>query len=92
MATKKQAQIRLDDRILQEPEIEAMLENRQDLKEGATAFRKADKEVKSKLSSLNQPMPFRIGRFIIDRQVRGAKHVEFDSEAGSTLKIKTADE
>ncbi len=89
---KEKAQISLDDRIIKNPELEAKLEERQGLKESAAAYRKADKEAKVLAEALNEPTPFRVGRFIIDKTTRPPKTVSFETDGSSSITIKTADE
>jgi len=82
----------MDDRIIHDDELEELLETRQDLKEGVTAYREADKEARKKIGTVTAPMPFRCGRFIIDESMTPAGHVEFDKAGGTRIKIQTADE
>ena len=89
---KMKAQIKMDDNWVKNPEVEAILEKRQSLKQGATDYRNADKEAKTAVAGIPNAKPYRIGRFIIEENDREAKHVEFDSEAGKSIIIKTADE
>ena len=51
------------------PELEKLLEERQELKQSVSDYRKADKKAKSEIQKVQTPLPFRIGRFIIGKQV-----------------------
>ena len=46
--TKEKAQIHMEDVIVNDPELESLLEKRQELKEEASKYTKADKEAKNK--------------------------------------------
>ncbi len=92
MAVKKKAQIRLDDNMVDNPELLAVLEERQRLKGVVSEYRKKDNVAKSMIEKANLPIPCRVGRFVIERIDRPPHTVSFETEAGSTLSIKTADE
>jgi len=91
MATKLKAQIHMEDNIVQNDDLEALLEDRQEKKQSAADYRKVDKKAKEKLATIQTPKPFRIGRFIIAEQKVDAKHVEFESGETVRLSIKTVD-
>ena len=92
MVTKAKAQVSFDDKIVKDDELEELLEKRQSLKQGVTAFREADKEARKKIGKVTVTPPFRCGRFIIAERMTQPGHVEFDKAGGSRLQIKTADE
>ena len=92
MGAKTKAQIGLDDQIIHDNELEGALEERQQLKEDAAAYRKADKEVKIKVAALEDKMPFRCGRFFISSAMTQPKDVEFHTDGGNRISIKTADD
>ncbi len=92
MAGKVTPQIHFADSIVKNEELEKLLEDRQTLKDSASEFRKADKAAKEKISALNLPTPYRIGRFIIAKQSTAAKSVSFETTEGSRVSIKTVDE
>ena len=89
---KAKAQISMDDRIVKDGELEALLENRQTLKGGIADYRQADKDARKKIGMVSVEMPFRCGRFIISESMSHPGHVEFDKAGGTRLTIKTADE
>ena len=64
MPTKTKAQVHMDDRMVSNSELLALLEEREDLKEGASAFRNKDKDAKNAIIKLGEEPPYRIGRFI----------------------------
>ena len=92
MAVKTRAQISMDDRRVDNTELEQLLEERQELKKNVGEYKSADKKAKKMIASLNEPLPYRIGRFIISEAVIPAKSVSFDTDAGKRINIKTADE
>lgn len=89
---RKQAQIGLEDKIINNPELEALLEERQELKPGVSEYRAADKKAKEAVLAIDTPTPFRVGRFIITKQAVPAKSVAFDVNESSRVTIKTVDE
>jgi len=89
--TKARPQIHMDDTIVENPELEKLLEERQALKESVASYRKADKAAKDKIRSLETPTPYRVGRFIISKQAVPAKSVAFETTEGSRFTIKTID-
>jgi len=92
VTTKTRAQIHMEDNIVEDAELEKMLEGREELKHSAADFRKADKEAKERIRSIETPTPYRIGRFIISRAPRPARSVAFDTAEGISISIKTVDE
>ena len=92
MATRIKAQVGLEDRIVDNPELLEMLENRQELKAATKEYRQADKKAKDKIASIQTEMPYRVGRFIISKQAISARSVSFETNPGSRIAIKTVDE
>jgi hypothetical protein len=92
LVTKTKAQIHMEDRMVSNSELLALLEERETLKEGATAYRDKDKATKNAIIALGEEPPYRIGRFIITRKEHQARHVDFDIQAGASVKIARADE
>lgn len=90
--TRTKAQSHMDETILDKPELEKMLDERQELKESVSAYNKLNKELKVKLKDINAPSPFRIGRFVIKRESVPAKSVAFDTDATIRFSIKLAGE
>jgi len=91
MATKMKAQIHMEDNIVKDDALEALLEDRQEKKQSASDYRKADKKAKDKIGTIQTAKPFRCGRFIIAESKTEAGHVEFDKSGGTRLTIKTID-
>ena len=90
--TRARPQIHMDDNIVENPELEKLLEERQELKESVSAYKKADKVAKDKIRSIDTPTPYRVGRFIISKQAVPAKAVAFETAEGSRFTIKTISE
>jgi len=92
MPTKKKAQIGMDEKIVSNSELLALLEERETLKEGASRFRAKDKEAKDAILKLDEEPPYRIGGFLITKKNHNGRHVEFDINSGTTIKIDKAEE
>jgi len=92
MTTKTRAQIHMDEAIVKNPELEKMLEDRQELKESVALYRKVDKDVKAKIGSIGTPTPYRVGRFVISKRDYSAKSVSFETQASFSFVIKLAGE
>ena len=92
MATKARAQIHMDDHIIDNPELEKLLEERQELKFSVSEFHKADKSAKEKIRAIETAPPFRVGRFLITRQTTPPKAVAFETEESTRFNIKIAGE
>ena len=90
--TRARAQSHMDETILDNPELEKQLEERQELKESVSAYNKLSKEVKAKLQEIKDPSPFRIGRFVITRESTPAREVAFETAPGVRYTIKLAGE
>lgn len=92
MVTKAKPQIGLEDKIVTNPELLALLEDRQERKTQAKEYRAVDKKAKEAINALNEVPPYRIGRFLISRETVKAKTVAFETNEGSRVSIKTVDE
>ncbi len=92
MTSKKRAQIGMEDRVVSNSELLTLLEERETLKEGAKAFRAKDKHTKDTIKGLDEPMPYRVGRFLIDKTERPARSVSFETNASVGIKISRADQ
>ena len=88
MATKKQLQTSMDETRIDDTELEQLLEDREELKENVSKYRKADKEVKAKINTIEAPSPFRIGRFVITRTPTPPRSVSFETDGGLKINIK----
>ncbi|MBA7592688.1 hypothetical protein ES708_34881 [subsurface metagenome] len=92
MTTKTRPQIHMDETIVENPELEKMLEDRQKLKQSVAEFRKIDKDVKAKIASIGTQTPYRVGRFVISKRDITAKSVSFETQASFSFVIKLAGE
>ena len=92
MGTKIKEQLGLEEVVVENPELEQLLELRQDLKQGVKDYRKADKDAKAKISTMTEPMPFRVGRFIIAKHSVPPRSVAFDVNEGNRISIKVLGE
>jgi len=92
MATKKQAQIHMDDQIVNDPELESLLEERQELKVNVSEYKKVNKKAQEKICKIEIATPYRIGRFIISTSTVEPKTVAFETAEATRINIKTVDE
>lgn len=91
MATETKAQIGMEDRIVSNSELLALLEEREHLKEGAAVYRAKDKAAKEAIIKLGEEPPYRIGRFLITKKSREARTVEFEIQAGESVRISNTE-
>ncbi len=87
MTTTVKAQISMDDRIIQDPELEGLLERRLDAQTLATDYRKADKKCKDRIKSMSVQMPFRVGRFLISKKEVPGRSVETKDSISIKIKV-----
>jgi len=92
MVTKVKEQIHMEEHFVGNPELEQLLEEREDLKASVSEYRKTDKEVKEKIASTSEVTPYRIGRFVIDKKPIAAKSVSFETAPSERYSIKIAGE
>ena len=89
MAIKDKAQIHMDYKIIEDEELMELLEGREELKATVNEYRKLDKTVKDRIESMANEIPFRCGRFVIERKEIAAKSVAYDTEESTTISIRT---
>ncbi len=95
MAAKKKAQMSMDDRVVSNSEVLALLEEREDKRDALAAFRKADKDAKEAVKKLiadGEKPPFRIGPYLISQKEHEERHVEFEITGGTTIKIQNTED
>jgi len=92
MAPKTKAQIGLEDRMVNNPELEKLLEERHALKASVSLFRKADLVAKEKILAVNETMPYRVGRFLITKQSIPGKTIAFETSDAIRVSIKNVAE
>ncbi len=86
---KAQPQRSMDEtQIVENEQLEALLDKRQDLKESVREHTKLTKEAKTIIAGIEIPTPYRVGRYVISKTLTDAKHVEFDTDAGYRVNIK----
>ncbi len=88
MTSKKKEQMKQNETIVEDAALEALLEERQELKTAVSQYRQKDKDVKAKIKLIESPTPYRVGRFVIDKQTTKARHVKFDADEGIRFTIK----
>jgi hypothetical protein len=96
--TKPVPQIALDEQVIDDPELEKTLEDRELAKGAAGEARKkletVDEIAKGKIGELKlrNGKAVRIGRFRVAQTPVAARSVSFETKASSRLKITTLDE
>lgn len=91
-------QIAMDERIVEDKELEGLLETRAHAKaEASEASKTAQKAHESAMAALDKLQladgdVIRVGRFRIERKDSEVKHVEFDTEAKVRLVIGAGDD
>lgn len=92
MGTAVQAQIGIDDKWIEDGELLAKLEDREEAKDGRKAFLKLDKEAKAMILARGITKPVRCGRFIVGaKEVEGREVESFETKDSVRVSIKTAD-
>jgi hypothetical protein len=89
---KPKPQLGLEDKWIEDAELEELLEQRETLKTAVTDSRKATKAAKGKILAINFTGSRRCGRFIIGCSVSKPRSVAFDTEEGVRVTIKTTKE
>ncbi len=89
---KKQEQIHMEDKIVTDPELEELLESREELRQAQKGYRKADKNAKNKIAEMKNQIPFRCGRFKIEEEPVMPKSVSFETSGGVRVKIKVIED
>lgn len=97
MATKVQAQLAIDERVIEDPDLEAALELRQkrkeELEDPKRAYTEADTAAKALLQDVIEVGEIgRIGRFRLERKATAARSVSFEAGAGERITISVQDE
>ena len=92
MTSKARAQTSMDETPIEMPELEALLEDREELKNSVSEYRKVDQKAKALIRTVEAPSPFRVGRFVITRSVRPGRAVAFETQESISFTIKTAGE
>lgn len=91
-------QLGLDEQTIEDPEVEAALEEREKRKNSMNAVRKeyqdADEAAKVEIAKLELPEggAARVGRFRVTRQAIPARSVSFDTKASSRIRLSLVDE
>jgi hypothetical protein len=88
MTVEARPQLRMEEEIHEDKELEALLEKREELKKGIAEYRKADKDAKTKIRSMEIPPRYRVGRFVIERKNTPSKSVAFEVAESIRINIK----
>lgn len=98
MPARVRDQLAIDERVLEEPEIEARLEARMragdDLAEIRKVFLDADAAARGSIAGLDLTpgQAIRVGRFRVTKVSTPARHADFDVKAGTRVRINLAKE
>lgn len=85
---KETAQIHFDEKVIRDPELEQLLDERETAKQATKTYRSLDKEAKAKIAELGDDPPYRVGRFLITKSTVEAKSVSFETDASTRIQIK----
>lgn len=90
--TKATPQISMEDEWLADPDLEALLENREAAKEGVAAFRNLDKLAKGQVMALGiNGHPKRCGRFLLACSPTKPRSISFETKESLRVSIRTAE-
>lgn len=93
MPTRVKEQLAIDEKVIEDKELERLLEERQKVRDEMAEVRadlaKANEAANGAIAKLELPdgVPVRIGRFRLTRVEVDARHVEFDTDARSRVRI-----
>lgn len=93
MPAQVKGQVGMDEQVLDDPALEKLLETRAKLGDQRSAltakYSEADDKAKAALAELDIPDEgaIRVGRFRITKRTTPARHVEFDAEATTGVRI-----
>ena len=93
MSTKVKAQLGMDERVVEDSELEAKLEAREGLAQARRTavirFKGADQQARDALEALDIEVgtPVRIGRFRVTKQPLGSRSVSFETDPTVRLRI-----
>ena len=85
MAIRRRAQMKLAEKVIEDPELERLLEDRELLAEAHAHYRDKTKAAQSRVKDLGSEGTFRCGRFVVSVSAKEGRHVEF--EQGSRIQI-----
>jgi hypothetical protein len=99
MPAKANPQTSIYEKVVEDAELEAALERREELREARSAavarFGEADVEVRAAIAEkleLGIDAAARVGRFVITKKMRAGRSVSFEAEPKETLAISLLDE
>lgn len=95
MVVKEKAQVGMDDRWIEDPELEELLEAREALKVYNGSYKDADKKAKARVMELADKgqldTPARCGRFVLEKKTTEPSSRAFDVAGGTRVSIGLAD-
>jgi hypothetical protein len=79
-----------DEKVIQDPELEAFLEARESVAEAHATYREKTKAAQARVKELGTEGAFRCGRFAISVSPKESRHVEFDQASRIQINFKIA--
>ncbi len=93
MATvRKRRQMGFEEKVVEDPELEAFLEAREEAAEAHATYREKTKAAQARVKELGTEGAFRCGRFIISVKPQESRHVEFDQASRIQIDFKVKGE
>lgn len=91
MATvRRRRQMGFDEKVIEDSELEAFLEARENVAEAHATYREKTKAAQARVKELGTEGPFRCGRFIVTVKPHESRHVEFDQNSRIEVNFKLA--
>ena len=78
----------MDDKVIQDAELEQLLEDRELAKKAIASYNKIDKDARVKIEAAEIQPPYRIGRFIIAKSKTPPRSVSFETGESTRISIK----
>lgn len=94
MAVKDDAQMSMDEKVIEHPKLEAAIMNALRLRDEISPLNKAKKEAQETIKTISAEFGvgvYRIGRYVMTVKDTEAADVEFRREAGQTVTYKSVD-
>lgn len=91
MPARTKPQVHMDDKFIEDPELEQLLEDRETAKAKAAEFHTLDKKAKAAIVTLNLDGERRCGRFLVSTKALDGRTVDsFETKPGVRVNIKPA--
>ncbi len=87
---RKRRQMAFEEKVVEDSELEAFLEAREEAAEAHATYREKTKAAQARVKELGTEGPFRCGRFVISVNPHESRHVEFEQASRIEIKFKLA--